>query len=163
MVTERFGNLGSEKVHYRAIEAKEHRVSSQRSQRPFKINKHLTFTRHGTSPSKQKRARPPRKPEFRPGHEYRRKKVNNNHRRLSMSTKSHLQTQHREPYTHSGINPTASTRGHEYRYTDRGTGALEPGHRNPEGGATREHRTSSKIQWNKVEYGCSNQARRVSN
>jgi hypothetical protein len=42
-------------------------------------------------PRKQKQARVPDQPELKPGHEDRWKKVNNSHRRSSMSMKSHLQ------------------------------------------------------------------------
>jgi hypothetical protein len=61
-------SLFEKRRRQRAIEAKEHRVSSQRSQRPFKLNKHLTFTT--MAPPKQAEAsQTARKPELEPGHE----------------------------------------------------------------------------------------------
>jgi hypothetical protein len=82
-------------------------------------------------PSKQKRARLPEKPEFRLGHEDRRKKVNNNHRRSSTLMKSHPRRQHRctqHPYWNKSNNQhlRARIKTYQQKYKSRRTKKQKP-------------------------------------
>jgi hypothetical protein len=128
----------------RATEAKEHRESSQRPQRPFESSRHLTFT--AMALPKQAEA-------------------SQTARKTRVQTRSRGQAEEGEQQPSEIVNvdeipspetipvqsmpileeiqqPTAEAMNVDMPAS--GAGATEPGSRNPEGGATREYRSSSE-------------------